>query len=338
MPSIPNVEDGPSDNWLITRPKKLAAVHCIHNLYLLLERMFATKAPPIPSLSVSKKSLKIPNQSLKIPLPFIGAHPINKTNLSCPVSCVKSSLSRDTDKLVTKFTPAQTRSPPYLQKFRGKTIVVKYGGAAMKSQSLQALEINDLALPSCVGIRPVFVHGGGLEINQWLDRIGLKPNFLNGLRVTDASTMEIVPMVLVGKVARMDSTILRSLVANNHIPIIALVAADEKGQSYNINAYMVAGEPAAALGAKKLISLTHVAGILENEDDPGSLVKEIDIAGVKKMVGEGNIAEGMIHKVNCCIRSLAHGVRTTSIIDGRVQHSPLLEILIDEGVGTMITG
>lgn len=349
--------------------------------------MFAAKTPAIPPLSFSKESLKCPNHCLKLPLPFTSAHPANKITTRRSLPCIRSSLSLDLDKSVAKVTPAQTRvdilaeSLPYLQKFRGKTIVVKYGGAAMKSESLQASVINDLVLLSCVGIRPIFVHGGGPEINQWLDRIGLKPNFLNGLRVTDASTMEIVTMVLVGKVnkhlvslinkagatavglsgldgrlltarpspkaaelgfvgevALVDPTVLRPLVENNHIPVIASVAADEKGQSYNINADTVAGELAAALGAEKLILLTDVAGILEDKDDPGSLVKEIDIAGVRKMVSEGKVAGGMIPKVNCCIRSLAQGVRTASIIDGRVQHSLLLEILTDEGAGTMITG
>jgi len=347
----------------------------------------AAETPATPSLCLFNKSSKCLNHNLKLPLPVVSTHTTNIRRAACIVSCIRSSLSLDVAKAASELTPAETRvdilaeSLPYLQKFRGKTIVVKYGGAAMKSQDLQASVINDLVLLSCVGIRPVFVHGGGPEINQWLDRIGLKPNFLNGLRVTDASTMEIVTMVLVGKVnkhlvslinkagatavglsgmdgrlltarpspraaelgfvgevALVDPTILRPLVDNNHIPVIASVAADEKGQSYNINADTVAGELAAALGAEKLILLTDVAGILENKDDPGSLVKEINIAGVKKMIGEGKIAGGMIPKVNCCIRSLAQGVRTTSIIDGRVQHSLLLEILTDEGAGTMITG
>lgn len=251
----------------------------------------------------------------------------------------------------------------------------------MKSSSLQSSVISDLVLLSCVGIRIVFVHGGGPEINQWLSRLGIQPNFLNGLRVTDASTMEIVSMVLVGKVnkhlvslinkagatavglsgidgrlltarpspksaqlgfvgeiATIDSSVLRPLIENNHIPVIASVAADETGQPYNINADTAAGELAAALGAEKLILLTDVAGILENKDDPRSLVKEIDIRGVKKMMEDGKIAGGMIPKVNCCVRSIAQGVRTASIIDGRVPHSLLLEILTDEGAGTMITG
>lgn len=284
-------------------------------------------------------------------------------------------------------TPGQFRvdilseSLPFIQKFRGKTIVVKYGGAAMKSESLQASVVNDLVLLSCVGLRPVLVHGGGPEINQMLERLKIEVSFHDGLRVTDAATMEIVSMVLVGKVnknlvslidragvkavglcgadgrlvtarpapnaaklgfvgevARVDPTILWSIVNDGHIPVIASVAADESGQQYNINADTVAGELAAALGAEKLILLTDVAGILENRDDPKSLVKEVDIKGVKKMMDEGKIGGGMIPKVNCCVRSLAQGVRTASIIDGRVPHSLLLEILTDQGTGTMITG
>lgn len=250
----------------------------------------------------------------------------------------------------------------------------------MKSESLQSSVINDLVLLSCVGLRPVFVHGGGPEINAWLGRIGIEPQFINGLRVTDASTMEIVEMVLVGKInkslvslinkagatavglcgkdgrlltarpsaqsglgfvgdiARVDPAVLKPLLAAGHIPVIASVAADESGQAYNINADTAAGELAAALGAEKLILLTDVAGILEDREDPGSLVKEIDIKGVKKMVREGKVGGGMIPKVSCCVRSLAQGVRTASIIDGRLPHSLLLEILTDEGAGTMITG
>lgn len=142
----------------------------------------------------------------------------------------------------------------------------------------------------------------------------------------------------VGDVAYVDPTILKPLVADGHIPVIASVAADATGQAYNINADTVAGELAASLGAEKLILLTDVPGILEDRNDPGSLVKEIDIKGVKKLVEDGKVAGGMIPKVNCCVRSLAQGVRTASIIDGRLPHSLLLEILTDEGAGTMITG
>ncbi|KAL6507359.1 hypothetical protein OROGR_023554 [Orobanche gracilis] len=228
--------------------------------------------------------------------------------------------------------------------------------------ALQASVIADIVLLVRVGIRIVFVHGGGPEINQSLGRLNIEPNFLNGLRVTDASTMEIVSMVLVGKVnkhlvalinnagatavglsgidgrlltarpspnfsqlgfvgdiASVDPTIIHPLIDNNHIPVIASVAADLDGQPFNINA-------------------DTAFGILVDREDPWSLVKQIDIKEVKKMIENGKIAGGMIPKVNCCIRSIAQGVRTTSIIDGRLKHSLLLEILTDEGAGTMITG
>ncbi|XP_073145886.1 acetylglutamate kinase, chloroplastic [Henckelia pumila] len=319
--------------------------------------------------------------------PFRNSVPVKKFDAvkRCPLvissahSVLASGISKDS-------TSAQTRveilseALPYIQKFRGKTIVVKYGGAAMMSEALQASVIADIVLLSCVGMRIVFVHGGGPMINRWLGKLGIEPKFVNGLRVTDAPTMEIVSMVLfkvnkdlvalinkaggtavglsgidgrlitarpspnasqlgfVGDIASIDPITLRPLVDNNHIPVIASVAADASGQKYNINADTAAGELAAALSAEKLILLTDVAGILENRDDPNSLVKEVDIKGVKKMVEDGKIAGGMIPKVGCCVRSLAQGVRTTSIIDGRLKHSLLLEILTGEGAGTMITG
>jgi acetylglutamate kinase len=309
------------------------------------------------------------------------------TNLSFPSNgcrCATTSASLQLP-ITESVSPGQFRvdilseSLPFIQKFRGKTIVVKYGGAAMKSPELQASVINDLVLLSCVGLRPVIVHGGGPEINHWLGRLNIQAVFRDGLRVTDAETMEIVSMVLVGKVnktlvslinkagatavglsgmdgklltaspkssdlgfvgevARVDPTVIRSLVDSGHIPVVTSVAADESGQPYNINADTVAGELAAALGAEKLILLTDVAGILEDRNDPESLVKKIDIKGVTKMMEDGKVGGGMIPKVNCCIRSLAQGVKTASIIDGRVPHSLLLEILTDEGAGTMITG
>uniref|UniRef100_A0A0A9DYR5 acetylglutamate kinase n=1 Tax=Arundo donax TaxID=35708 RepID=A0A0A9DYR5_ARUDO len=251
----------------------------------------------------------------------------------------------------------------------------------MKSPELQASVIRDLVLLSCVGLRPVLVHGGGPEINSWLARVGVEPQFRNGLRVTDAVTMEVVEMVLVGKVnkqlvslislagatavglcgkdarlltarpspdaaslgfvgevSRVDPSVLHPIIDSGHIPVIATVAADETGQAYNINADTAAGEIAAAVGAEKLLLLTDVSGILADRDDPGSLVKEVDVAGVRRMVAEGKVGGGMIPKVECCVRAIAQGVHTASIIDGRVPHSLLLEILTDEGTGTMITG
>ncbi|KAH6555313.1 hypothetical protein KP509_1Z265400 [Ceratopteris richardii] len=216
-------------------------------------------------------------------------------------------------------------------------------------------------------------HGGGPEINQWLGKLGILPKFEGGLRVTDEATLEIVEMVLVGKVnkslvslinkaggigvrlcgkdARMitarptrggslglvgevssiDTLILRNIIKSGAIPVIASVAADHEGKAYNINADTAAGEIAASLGAEKLILLTDVPGIMMDMSDPNSLVREISIQGIRKLVDEGKVSGGMIPKVECCIRSLAQGVRTASIIDGRLSHSLLLEILTDEG-------
>lgn len=268
---------------------------------------------------------------------------------------------------------------PFIQRFQKKTVVVKYGGAAMKDDRLKDSVIKDLVLLSCVGLRPVFVHGGGPEINQWLAKIGVEPKFEGGLRVTDEVTMEVVEMVLVGKVNKslvslinraggigvglcgkdgkmitarpaggglgyvgevssIDTGILKRIVETGAIPVVASVAADQNGHAYNINADTAAGEIAASLGAEKLILLTDVPGIMLDVRDPESLVKEIDIKGVRKLIAEGQVSGGMIPKVECCLRSLAQGVRTASIIDGRVPHSLLLEILTDEGAGTMIVG
>jgi acetylglutamate kinase len=273
-----------------------------------------------------------------------------------------------------------SESLPFIQKLWGKTIVVKYGGAAMKSQEHQASVVNDLVLFTYVGLHAILIHGGGPEINQWLKRVNIPPIFHEGLCVNDSQTMEIVYMVLVGKVnkhlvslinragttvvrpfgmddqlliaqpspksqqlgfigkvARVDPTVLRSLIANGHILVVTSVAADESGQPYNINTDMVARELAATLGAKKLILLTDTAGILEDKEDLDSLVKRISINGVKRMVEEGKVVGGMIPKVHCYVRSLAQGIRTTNIIDGRVPHSLLSEIMTDKRAGTMIT-
>lgn len=348
--------------------------------------MFTVKCPTTSQCHcLPAKSFRSPSNGFPIfpkPAPRTSFPPIRSSSAAVPPLADPAAPTA-----APQSTPAQTRvdilseSLPFIQRFRGKTIVVKYGGAAMKSPDLQASVINDLVLLSCVGLRPVLVHGGGPEINSWLSRLGIQARFIDGLRVTDAATMEIVEMVLVGKVnkhlvslidragakavglcgkdarlltarpaqnaaslgfvgdiARVDPDILRPLLNDGYIPVIASVAADAKGQGYNVNADTAAGEIAAAVGAEKLLLLTDVAGILEDRNDPGSLVKEITIKEVKKMVEEGKIAGGMIPKVNCCVRSLAQGVRTASIIDGRLPHSLLLEILTDEGAGTMITG
>lgn len=267
---------------------------------------------------------------------------------------------------------------PYIQQFAGRTIVVKYGGAAMKDSMLKDKVVRDIVFLSCVGLRPVVVHGGGPEINSWLDKLGIEPQFNNGLRVTDAATMDVVEMVLVGRVNKeivslinraggravglcgidgnlikarpegqvgigfvgevtsMDVNILESLVSSGYIPVVSSVAADETGQAYNINADTVAGELAAALGAEKLILLTDTPGILKNYKDPSTLLHKLDIQEARQLIAAGIVGGGMIPKVNCCVRSLAQGVRATHIIDGRIPHALLLEIFTDTGIGSMI--
>ncbi len=267
---------------------------------------------------------------------------------------------------------------PYIQKFAGRKIVVKYGGAAMKDSNLKDKVIRDIVLLSCVGIRPIVVHGGGPEINSWLTKLGIEPQFKDGLRVTDAPTMEVVEMVLVGKVnkeivslinqaggsavglcgkdanlikarpegreeigfvgevSNVKIEILQSLVDNGYIPVVSSVAADDRGQAYNINADTVAGEIAAAMDAEKLILLTDTAGILEDYHNPDSLIVKLDIQEARELIAKGIVSGGMIPKVNCCVRSLAQGVRAAHILDGRVPHALLQEIFTDSGVGSMI--
>ncbi len=267
---------------------------------------------------------------------------------------------------------------PYIQKFAGRTIVVKYGGAAMKESTLKDQVIRDIVFLSCVGLRPILVHGGGPEINSWLDKLGIEPQFKNGLRVTDAPTMDVVEMVLVGRVnkeivalinqaggcavglcgkdgnliqarpqgdegigfvgevSNVNIKILETLVNNGYIPVVSSVAADEMGQAYNINADTVAGEIAAALGAEKLILLTDTRGILRDYKDSSTLIPKVDIQEARQLIVDGVVGGGMIPKVNCCVRSLAQGVRAAHILDGRIPHALLLEIFTDVGIGTMI--
>jgi acetylglutamate kinase len=267
---------------------------------------------------------------------------------------------------------------PYIQNFAGRTIVVKYGGAAMKDSNLKDQVIRDIVLLSYVGIRPIVVHGGGPEINTWLGKLGIEPQFKDGLRVTDAATMEVVEMVLVGKVNKeivalinqaggraiglcgkdanlimarpegskglgfvgevtgVNINILDTLVKGGYIPVVSSVAADDEGQAYNINADTVAGEIAAALQAEKLILLTDTAGILEDYHNPDTLIAKLDIQEARELIKNGIVSGGMIPKVNCCVRSLAQGVRAAHILDGRVPHSLLQEIFTDTGVGSMI--
>eukprot|EP00891_Asterochloris_glomerata_P002455 jgi/Astpho2/2455/gw1.00046.16.1_t len=267
-----------------------------------------------------------------------------------------------------------------MQRFRNKVIVVKYGGAAMKDASLKDGVIKDLVLLASIGVRPVLVHGGGPEINIWLKKLGIEAQFKNGLRVTDEATMDVVEMVLggrvnkglvtliqgaggmavglcgkdssiirarqmvekeigfVGDITSVDAALIKALVKEQYIPVVASVAADQTGQALNVNADIAAGEIAAALQAEKLILMTDVPGVLKDKDDVSTKYNELDIRSTRELVADGIIAGGMIPKVECCIRCLAQGVSATHIIDGRQQHSLLLELLTGAGVGTMIVG
>lgn len=267
---------------------------------------------------------------------------------------------------------------PYIQKFANRTVVIKYGGAAMKDSTLKDRVVRDVVFLASVGVRPVVVHGGGPEINLWLKKLGIEPQFKDGLRVTDSDTMAVVEMVLVGRVnkelvtlinqagaravglcgrdansfkarpqgqegigfvgevTKVDTDLVASLVENRYVPVISSVAADSTGQAYNINADTVAGEIAAALEAEKLILLTDTPGILQDYKDPSTLMTRLDIQKARDLIAEGIVGGGMIPKVNCCVRSLAQGVRAAHIIDGRIPHALLLEIFTDEGIGSMI--
>ncbi|MGF1495825.1 MAG: acetylglutamate kinase [Elainellaceae cyanobacterium] len=278
----------------------------------------------------------------------------------------------------TKRVRVLSEALPYIQQFAGRTVVIKYGGAAMKDSQLKATVMRDIVFLASVGVRPVVVHGGGPEINTWLGKLGIEPQFKNGLRVTDAPTMEVVEMVLVGRVNKeivtlinkadgaavgicgkdgglitarpqgeegigfvgevssLNARLVEALVKAKYIPVVSSVAADPSGQAYNINADTVAGELAAALGAEKLILLTDTPGILKDREDPASLIPKMNIATARSLIQQGVVAGGMIPKVNCCVRSLAQGVRAAHIIDGRVAHALLLEILTDSGIGSMI--
>ncbi|MFZ5634370.1 MAG: acetylglutamate kinase [Bacillota bacterium] len=278
---------------------------------------------------------------------------------------------------------------PYIKKFYGKTVVIKYGGHAMINGELKKAVLTDVVLMKYVGMHPVIVHGGGPDITGMLKRVDIDSNFVGGLRVTDRETMEIVEMVLVGKinkeiVARINSyggravgfsgkdadllvatrkqgrvkrpdgtiemvdigyvgeitevnpDILNTVIREGYIPVVAPVAVGHQGESYNVNADTAASALAAALKADKLIILTDVEGILEDRNDPASLISTVTRAEVPDLVERRIIDGGMIPKVECCVRALDGGVRTTHILDGRVPHSILLEIFTDEGIGTMV--
>ncbi len=265
---------------------------------------------------------------------------------------------------------------PYIQKYKGKTIVVKYGGSAMTSATLKAAVMSDLTMLSLVGIRVVLVHGGGPEISAQLKRIGKESKFIGGLRVTDAETMEVVQQMLAGKVnkdlvallkgrgiglcgmdggmltchkldtqpdlgfvghiEKVNTQLLRFALDSGFIPVVATIGADEHGIAYNINADTAACKIAAALGATKLVSMTDVAGLLRDKNDESSLLSEVEIGEVDSLISSGIIEGGMIPKIQGCVECLEQGVDYAAIIDGRVPHSILLEIFSTRGNGTLL--
>ena len=270
---------------------------------------------------------------------------------------------------------------PYIQQFAGKTIVVKYGGNALAGatddDALGAFA-RDIALLHAVGIKPVVVHGGGPQISALMERLGKTPTFHNGLRVTDAETIEIVSMVLlgtvnpqivsavnfhgapavgvsghdakmfvvaprdpalgfVGDIMRVDATIVKELLADSRVPIVATLGSHPSGQAYNINADTAAGALAEALGAEKLIYLTDIEGLRTNKDDAGSIVRQATTSQLRAMLGSGSIDGGMIPKIESCIAAIDRGVHRGHILDGRIAHVLLLELFTDSGIGTMVS-
>ena len=270
---------------------------------------------------------------------------------------------------------------PYIKRFSGKIVVVKYGGSAMTEEHIREWVIQDIVLMKLVGMKPVVVHGGGNAITAMLKRLGKETQFKKGMRVTDRETAEIAEMVLsgsinkhlvqslqnhginavgingkdgstlmaskklidgedvgfVGSVTKVNLNLLSSLIDNEFIPVIAPVGSDADGNTYNINADYAAASIAGALQAEKLFFLTDVEGVLRNADDPSTIIRRITVPEAQHYIKEGIIHGGMIPKTQCCIQGIKEGVRTVHILDGRIEHSMLLEVYTDKGIGTMIT-
>ena len=272
-----------------------------------------------------------------------------------------------------------TQALPYIKKYVGKVVVVKYGGNAMIDETLKQQVMEDIALLWLIGVKVVLIHGGGPEISDMMKKLGKEPVFVDGLRVTDKETVDIVQMVLAGKVNKSLVTLLQTkgghavglsgmdggiieakvkderlgyvgeitkvrsqpitdLLEKNYIPVISTVASDRNGNTYNINGDTAAAYIAGALNTECLIMMTDVAGILRDKDDPTSLIPRISVSDAKKLYADGIISGGMIPKVNCCIDAITAGVKNVTIMDGRIPHAILMELLTDEGAGTMVMG
>ncbi|MGN1114648.1 MAG: acetylglutamate kinase [Oscillospiraceae bacterium] len=266
---------------------------------------------------------------------------------------------------------------PYIQKYHNKIVVIKYGGNAMKNEELKEAVMTDIVLLSEVGIKVVLVHGGGPDINKMLDRVGIESKFIGGLRYTDEDTIDIVKMVLCGKVnkelvsalqlhggkalglcgcdgelivanklegdidlgyvgeiKRITTKPIIDALNNGYIPVIATVGTSENGQAYNINADTAAARIASCLRAENLVLMTDIAGLMLDKDDESTLIPSVQVSEVPYMKKSGIISGGMIPKIECCVEAVRRGVKRTCIIDGRVPHSILIELLSNEGIGT----
>lgn len=272
-----------------------------------------------------------------------------------------------------------TQALPYIKQYRGKIVAIKYGGNAMVNEQLKEQVMGDIALLWLIGVKVVLIHGGGPEISETMKRLGKQSVFIGGLRVTDKETVDIVQMVLAGKVNKtlvnllqmkgghavglsgIDGGILEAkmkeealgfvgeitkvrtqpildLLEKNYIPVISTVASDRQGNTYNVNGDTAAACIAGALRAERLIMMTDVSGILRDKDDPRTLIRELQVSQLGTLFDEGIISGGMIPKVECCAEAIGKGVRNVVIMDGRVSHSILIELLTDEGAGTLVRG
>ncbi|MCH5351618.1 MAG: acetylglutamate kinase [Clostridiales bacterium] len=266
---------------------------------------------------------------------------------------------------------------PYIHQYSGKTIVIKYGGNAMGDEEITTTILQDIAALKIVGVNPILVHGGGPEINKMLSRLGIKPQFCNGLRVTDEDTMEVAQMILcgkinknivgtlntlgvnaiglcgkdsklikaeklndnlgyVGKITEINAKLLEVLAKDEFIPVIASIATDDEGNSYNVNADIAAAAIGAAMHAEKLLFLSDIDGIMANKDDKETLIDRITVAELRKMIDTGAISGGMVPKANSCIDAIERGIGSVLVLNGTLPHSILLELFTDDGVGTMI--
>ncbi len=272
-----------------------------------------------------------------------------------------------------------TQALPYIKRYVGKIVVIKYGGNAMENEELKNQVMHDIVLLWLIGVKVVLIHGGGPDVSKAMEQLGKEPQFIDGLRVTDKETMEIAQMVLAGKINKtlvnmleseggnamgisgMDGRLIEAkikdeklgyvgevtkiniqpvvdLLEKGYIPVVSTIGCDKDGNAYNINGDTAAAYIAGALGAKRLIMMTNVNGIMEDQNDPNSLITDISVSEAHGLRESGIISGGMIPKVECCIKAIETGVRKAVIINGIIPHAIIMELLTNEGVGTLVKG